>query len=503
MSNKNSKKSKKASVNKLISKYSHRSLDAEWEKVANLCLFSFTDADGEEVFVSSEEERAYYGQGFESTFKDYPVFAPDEIVCRVAGKIGKSRSPKETLVAWIDGSYSFADQKGCCAYSVFFQVGDRIAEYANIVYDGTRRYGATASELMAAIVAIKVAVAFGYSKIDLRHDYTGVAFFSDDAQVEPNKRSKMYWIFAQYNAFLQCARSVIDISYTKVKGHSLDVGNEHADFLARTYSKRGRNKLEQHARIIENREKKSTPQIDAFAERNGLKRLTIGKVVADMEKKDFQSHFGLTEVEYTVVCKMLQETSTEDICSQTLLNRKSLAEKRRDITAKMGMAADSASDNTIVRLLLEWLYLEDEGTADKAAKKEKTDGKFESQTKTPTKDDIGDESEVRDGETDAENKHEDARESIPRKAAGTKDMTSAGRECTAKQNGALSHGKEQATSNRANPGKGGTPKRAVKKPPTRKTPTPTVRRAPKAKPGSSSPKTSTQLRRIKNGNGRN
>lgn len=358
MSKKTSKKSKKASTNKLLSKYSHRSLDAEWEKVANLCLFSFIDDDGEEIFVSSEEERAYYGQGHESTFRDYPVFAPDEIVCRVAGKIGKAKSSKETLVAWIDGSYSFSEQKGCCAYSVFFQVGDRIAEYANTVYDGTRRYGATASELMAAIVAIKVAVAFGYSKINLRHDYTGVAFFSDDAQVEPNKRSKMYWIFAQYNAFLQCARDLIDISYTKIKGHSLDVGNEHADFLARTYSKRGRNRLERHAHIIEGKEKKSTPQIDAFAERYQIGTLSLRKVIEDMEAKDIQESFGFTEIEYTVVHKMLHETSTEDICSQTLLNRKSLSEKRRNITEKLGMQADAASDNTIVRLILEWLYLD-------------------------------------------------------------------------------------------------------------------------------------------------
>lgn len=371
MANKGTKKTKKISSNKLLSKYSHRSLDHEWEKVANLCLFSFVDSDGEEVFVSSEEERAYYGQGFENTFKDYPVFAPDEIVCRVAGKIGKAKSSKETLVAWIDGSYSFADQKGCCAYSVFFQVGDRIAEYANTIYDGTRRYGATASELMAAIVAIKVAVAFGYAKIDLRHDYTGVAFFSDDAHVEPNKRSKMYWIFAQYNAFLQCARRLIDISYTKIKGHSLDVGNEHADFLARTYSKRGRNKLEQHARIIENRERDSTPQIDAFAERHSLGKLSLRKVLDDMEKKDLQGRFDFNEMEYAVICKMLRETSTEDICSQTLLNRKSLAEKRREITVKMGMDADSASDNTIVRLILEWLYLHKNKSAGKTTSEDK------------------------------------------------------------------------------------------------------------------------------------
>lgn len=370
-----SEKKQKKRSDKPDSKKVAKSLDRKWEKVANLCLFSFIDGSGKEIFISNEDERAWFGKGQEKTFRDYPVFAPDSIVNRVAGKIGKARSSEEVLTAWIDGSYSFSDSRGCCAYAVFFQVGNRIAEYANTVYDGTGQYGATASELMAAIVAIKVAIAYGYSRIDLRHDYSGVAFFADDARVEPNRRSKMYWIFAQYNSFLQCARKHIDIAYTKVKGHSLDIGNEHADFLARTYSKRGRREINEKIRRDQRKVQQSSAQIDAFAERYGIDGLSFSIVESDMVRLGIRDAFGFSEVEYTAIGKFLHEVPTEEIMSQMLLNRKALAAKRRAIVEKLGYSPDDASDNTIVKHVLEWMYLACSGRGDEIPPAEVGSGK--------------------------------------------------------------------------------------------------------------------------------
>lgn len=333
-----------------------KSLDGIWSSIANLCLFSYCNADGNEVFVSSEDTRNLYGQGREDTFREYPVFVPDAIVNRVAGKIGKAKNKHEVLVAYIDGSHSFDDKKGCCAYSVFFQVGDRIAEYANTVCDDDRRYGATAAELMAAIVAIKVAISHGYKHVELRHDYTGVAFFSDDSDTFPNKKSKMYWVFNQYEAFLHCARQLIDISYTKVKSHSLDVGNEHADFLARTFSKRARMESDKTLARIRN-SVTATPQMASFAKAYEIDSITFDEVEALMVERGFQKHFGFDEVEMNLIKKMLRDTSTEEIMSLCLLTRKQLSEHRRSIIVKLGMPADAAADNTIVKRTLNWLYL--------------------------------------------------------------------------------------------------------------------------------------------------
>lgn len=339
-----------------IRKKAKRSLDGVWSSIANLCLFSYTDETGREIFISTQAARDMYGKGYEDTFKEYPVFVPDAIVNRVAGKVGKARSKSERLVAYIDGSHSFDDSTGCCAYSVFFQVGDRIAEYANTVYDDERRYGATAAELMAAIVAIKVAIAFGYRHIELRHDYTGVAFFSEDSDSFPNKKSKMYWVFAQYEAFLACATQLIDITYTKIKSHSLDVGNEHADFLARTFSKRARIESDKTlARLA--KEIVATPQMLSFANANGIENITFEEVERLMEEQSYQSAFGLDEVEMTLVRKMLRDTPSQEIMESCLLSRKMLTEKRKSITVKLGMPADAAADNTIVKRTLNWLYL--------------------------------------------------------------------------------------------------------------------------------------------------
>lgn len=333
-----------------------KSLDGIWSSIANLYLFSYCNADGNEIFVSSEDTRNLYGQGHEDTFREYPVFVPDAIINRVAGKIGKAKNKHEVLVAYIDGSHSFDDKKGCCAYSVFFQVGDRIAEYANTVCDDDRRYGATAAELMAAIVAIKVAISHGYKHVELRHDYTGVAFFSDDSDTFPNKKSKMYWVFNQYEAFLHCARQLIDISYTKVKSHSLDVGNEHADFLARTFSKRARMESDKTLARIRN-SVTATPQMASFAKAYEIDSITFDEVEALMVERRFQEHFGFDEVEMNLVKKMLRDTATEEIMSLCLLTRKQLSEHRRNIIVKLGMPADAAADNTIVKRTLNWLYL--------------------------------------------------------------------------------------------------------------------------------------------------
>lgn len=334
-------------------------LNEKWESIANICLYSFVDDDGSRIFTSTRDERIKYGAGRENTFKEYSVFAPDDIIHRVAGKIGKCKDKREKLIAYIDGSYSFAEDEGCAAYSVFFQVRDRIAEYANTVYDETRRYGATAAELLAAVVAIKVAIAFGYGEIELRHDYTGVAFFANDSNAAPNKRSKMYWMFEQYQAFLRCAEKKISISYHKVKSHSLDVGNEHADFLARTYSRLGRRSLDKKRNDSVRRALDVTSQMAAFARVHEIEDLTFDRVEKLMTERKYQDFFALTSIEVQVVCKMLRECGTDDMLASFDMSRRELSELRRSITKKLGMDANSTSDNTIVKKTLSWLYLND------------------------------------------------------------------------------------------------------------------------------------------------
>lgn len=360
-----------------IAKRSKKSLDAIWSSIANLCLFSYKNDKGIEIFVSSEEERDAYGRGHESTFRDYPIFVPDAIVNRVAGKVGKARSEDEVLIAHIDGSHSFSGGIGCSAYSVFFQVGDRIAEYANTVYDNERRYGSTAAELMAAVVAIKVAISHGYAHVELRHDYTGVAFFAVNSNSNPNKASKMYWAFSQYEAFLACATSLIDITYTKIKSHSLDVGNEHADFLARTFSKRARIESDKIASRIAETEQ-VTPQMIAFCKNNDLGEITFADVDRLIVSREYQGHFCLSDVELEIVSKMIHGAATKEIMHGCNLTRKQLTAHRRSITTKLGMHADAAADTTIVKRTLNWLYFghlnvkDNEGRVDENSDKEAT-----------------------------------------------------------------------------------------------------------------------------------
>lgn len=217
-----------------------KSMDAEWDAKATERLFSFTDKNGEKRFYSDRAtciaEQRVLGMAKHSRPDAYRLFAPDELIRRVSGDVTQPKRG-DVLKAYVDGSFRHTRIKST-SYGAFLLCGNKAAEYACAIADDTNVYNSLGGELTAAVVAIKVAIGLGYKNIEVYHDCNGVSIFEEGSEQQPKKDGKSYWLYEQYEAFLQCARKQINILFVHVKGHSLDMGNEHANYLATIMSQR-------------------------------------------------------------------------------------------------------------------------------------------------------------------------------------------------------------------------------------------------------------------------
>lgn len=158
------------------------------------------------------------------------VFAPDEALFCVSGRMQEDVGG--VLDVYSDASR--ANETGAGGVGIFADDGECCAEYAAYLFDAAGRYAVQGNELAAAVYAIKLAIAHKYEKVRIHYDCAMVAVAFDDAVKMPNRTSSFFWLVEQYLDFIEIAKELIDIEIVKVKGHSSDWGNEHADYLACT-----------------------------------------------------------------------------------------------------------------------------------------------------------------------------------------------------------------------------------------------------------------------------
>lgn len=373
------------------------SVDAAWQVASNTRLLSAEGEDGHLAFFTDEKTaRAFVGscRGYSDDFVRYDIFAPDEIVRKVSGSVSSPKKGNKTLVAYTDGSFVQKGANHVAGYGVFCCCGDAAAEYANTVLDNAMTFGSMGGEFAGAVVAIKVAVANGYEKVEIHHDFDGVATFSEKSCSSPNRGSKMYWLYDQYKAFLDCVSDKIEIEFVKVKAHALDVGNEHANFLASTYAKR-------HAASIKGKrlapskkqcsaqnrgtalpdcvpvvpsdfvpvfrpkrgEEKSQKEITNGAIKNYAKSLGLGKRIGCLEAEysfvssDLAEVLRLSDDEATYVRYLLSGARGHKTMSNRMgMPTKKVARLHSCCAAKFGMKEGHADEYEIVRRAMSHMY---------------------------------------------------------------------------------------------------------------------------------------------------
>lgn len=132
-----------------------------------------------------------------------------------------------TAVAYVDGSYNVATGEYSCG--VVFMVGD---EEIHIARKGESEELASmrnvAGEILGAELAMRKAVELGLQRLDIYHDYQGVASWCL-GEWKTNREGTR-----AYKAYFDSIRERLEVRFNKVKGHSGDKYNDLADELAKS-----------------------------------------------------------------------------------------------------------------------------------------------------------------------------------------------------------------------------------------------------------------------------
>lgn len=134
--------------------------------------------------------------------------------------------------AYVDGSFN--PKTNCTGSAVILFINQnhrphRIAFQRQ--YAALKKYGSNIAEINAAKTAIKAARSHGVTYLTIYHDWDGLAFFSQKANIKP--RHKNCQCYAQYADFIESKRMNMRISFVKVKAHAGVEFNLAVDKMAR------------------------------------------------------------------------------------------------------------------------------------------------------------------------------------------------------------------------------------------------------------------------------
>ena len=139
-----------------------------------------------------------------------------------------SHNDKDTLVAYIDGSYSkelTTEYYGCGA--VLIHSNKKQEHYSIRGKEGIELTN-IAGELKAAEFCFNKAIEYGYKKLILYYDYIGVKSCAVNKNVAKNKYTKDYRDNYENNI-----KPNLEVKFVKVKSHSKSLFNDTADYLAK------------------------------------------------------------------------------------------------------------------------------------------------------------------------------------------------------------------------------------------------------------------------------
>ena len=133
----------------------------------------------------------------------------------------------DSYYAFVDGSYNPATKN--YSSGVLILKGDDVVDKISKMGGDTEAASMrnVAGEILGAELAIQYALAHGYKKFTVFHDYTGISEWADGYWKTNNKYTK------KYAAYVAEARKTCDITFVKVKGHSGHKYNDMADALAK------------------------------------------------------------------------------------------------------------------------------------------------------------------------------------------------------------------------------------------------------------------------------
>ena len=152
-------------------------------------------------------------------------------------KINKEMKDKETVLAYVDGSFS--KLLNIYSFGCVMLENEKETEINGIGDDKELvLMRNVAGELLGSMESIKWAVKNKYKKIIIHYDYTGIEYWAK-GEWKTNKEGTK-----SYKAFIDKMLNKIVIEFVKIDAHTGDTYNERADFLAKKAILEFKNKKE-------------------------------------------------------------------------------------------------------------------------------------------------------------------------------------------------------------------------------------------------------------------
>lgn len=137
------------------------------------------------------------------------------------------KSNPDDCIAYVDGSYDIKNKRYSCGV-VLLKSDEIIEEYNEVGSDiEASSMRNVAGEILGSQRAVEMAIALGFKRVVIYHDYSGIAGWGNGEWKTNNQ-----WT-TQYKEFIRNSRKKIEIKFVKVKGHSSNKYNDMADQLAK------------------------------------------------------------------------------------------------------------------------------------------------------------------------------------------------------------------------------------------------------------------------------
>lgn len=156
----------------------------------------------------------------------YKSFKTEEEARVFMGEIAEEKDDAAyDAVVYVDGSYRHEDRSYSYGVSMNWEGGSWEDSCRFRGDEAAMRN--VAGEILGATVAMKKALALGFSNLKLCYDYAGIEHWAK-GEWQCNKKGT-----AEYKAFYDSVKDKLDVSFVKIEAHSGVKGNERADALAK------------------------------------------------------------------------------------------------------------------------------------------------------------------------------------------------------------------------------------------------------------------------------
>ncbi|WP_215508119.1 ribonuclease H family protein [Peptoniphilus sp. EMRHCC_23] len=156
----------------------------------------------------------------------YKSFKTEEEALAYMGDVAEEKDDAAyDAVAYVDGSYRHEDRSYSYGVSMAWE-GGSWEDSCRFTGDEAAMRN-VAGEILGATVAMKKALALGFSTMKLCYDYAGIEHWAK-GEWQCNKKGTI-----EYKAFYDSVKDRLAVTFVKIEAHTGVEGNERADTLAK------------------------------------------------------------------------------------------------------------------------------------------------------------------------------------------------------------------------------------------------------------------------------